>query len=124
TPDATDPVSVEVDAEQVQQLLINLALNALDAMPHGGTLRIERTTDERAVEVRVLDTGPGIPAELLPRLFQPFFSTKETGLGLGLVVSQGIAESHSATLTADNRRVGGACFCLRIPIVRPIAVAA
>jgi signal transduction histidine kinase len=117
-------VFVQADEEHLRQLFVNLALNALDVMPRGGTLQVEirppRPADEkRFVEVRVLDTGPGIPAELLPRLFQPFVSGKETGLGLGLVTSRRIAESHGGTLQAQNRPEGGACFTLRLPGLLP-----
>ena len=65
-------------------------------------------------EMRVRDTGPGIPSGLLPRLFDPFISTKETGIGLGLAVSQRIAERHGGTLSAHNEPNGGACFVLRL----------
>jgi signal transduction histidine kinase len=111
---------VQADEEQLRQLFVNLALNALDVMPRGGTLQVEvrspRPGDDKGfVEVRVLDTGPGISMELLPRLFQPFVSGKETGLGLGLVTSRRIAESHGGTLIAQNRIGGGACFTLRLP---------
>jgi signal transduction histidine kinase len=74
------------------------------------------------VELRVLDTGPGITPELLPRLFEPFVSSKETGLGLGLAVSRRIAESHGGNLWVTNPPHGGACFVLRLPVVAPNAL--
>ncbi|WP_231749276.1 sensor histidine kinase [Tautonia plasticadhaerens] len=110
------PILVEADGEQIRQLLVNLALNALDVMPRGGILEI--TLLEPAggeAELRVLDTGPGIPARHLGRLYEPFFTSKETGLGLGLVVSQRIARDHGGSLRAENRTEGGACFALRLP---------
>jgi two-component system sensor histidine kinase HydH len=111
----TEPVIVEVDEDQIQQLLLNLMLNSLDVMPDGGTLKVELAIlPENAVELRVRDTGPGIPGELLPRLFDPFMSTKETGIGLGLAVSQRIAERHGGVLSAHNEVDGGACFVLRL----------
>jgi signal transduction histidine kinase len=114
-PPAT-PVRVEADADQLQQLLVNLALNSLDAMPRGGTLRAElRRGDEGCAELRFSDTGPGIAPDLAPHLFEPFVSSKETGLGLGLVTSRRIAENHGGRLTAQNVGGGGASFLLRLP---------
>ena len=113
------PVEVEADGEQVRQLLVNLALNALDVMPRGGTLEIElRPPSDSHVELAVLDTGPGIPPRHLSRLYEPFFTSKETGLGLGLSVSQRIAHDHGGSLKATNRPQGGACFVLRLPAMR------
>jgi PAS domain S-box-containing protein len=111
------PVEVNADWDQMQQLLLNLALNALDMMPHGGALEFAVAVGVNGdMELRVLDTGPGIEPDLLPRLFEPFVTSKETGVGLGLVVSRRIAEDHGGTLTAGNRPEAGACFVLRIPI--------
>ncbi|MEO6811962.1 MAG: ATP-binding protein [Isosphaeraceae bacterium] len=110
------PVVVEADGEQVRQLLVNLALNALDVMPRGGILEIElRPQGETFAELAVLDTGPGIAPRHLARLYEPFFTSKETGLGLGLAVSQRIARDHGGSLRALNRPQGGACFILRLP---------
>ncbi len=110
------PVDVDADGEQVRQLLVNLALNALDVMPRGGVLEIElRPPSEHHAELAVLDTGPGIAPRHLPRLYEPFFTSKETGLGLGLVVSERIARNHGGSLRATNRPQGGACFVLRLP---------
>lgn len=114
--DPTSSVQVEADGEQIRQLLINLALNALDVMPKGGELEVEiKPPDDGHVEVAVLDTGPGIPDRHITRVYEPFFTTKETGLGLGLPVSQRIAHDHGGTLRASNRPQGGARFVLRLP---------
>ena len=109
-------VTVPADREQLRQVLVNLLLNALDAMPTGGTLTVGvRPADAGRVAVEVADTGPGIPPAQMRRLFQPFASTKDTGLGLGLVISKRIAEGHAGTLGAANRRGGGASFLLTLP---------
>lgn len=111
---------IEADQDQLQQLLLNLVLNGLDAMPDGGTLEIEvRPPIEGSVELYVRDTGPGISADVLPKVFQTFVSSKETGLGLGLPVSQRIAEDHGGSLSAYNLPGGGACFYLRLPVAGP-----
>ncbi len=112
-----ESVLVNADAEQLQQLFVNLVLNALDVMPRGGRLEVAvGPPADGQVEVGVRDTGPGISDDLLPRLFQPFVSSKETGLGLGLVTSQRIAETHGGSLTAGNHPDGGACFRLRLSV--------
>jgi two-component system sensor histidine kinase HydH len=111
------PVIVDADGEQIQQLLVNLVLNSLDVLPRGGRLEIELDSPDRGqVELRVRDTGPGIAPDFAPRLFQPFVSSKETGLGLGLVISRRIAEGHGGTLKAENQAGGGACFRTRLPV--------
>jgi len=109
-------VVVNIDQDQIQQLLLNLTLNALDAMPRNGTLEmVLHPPREGQVVLQVLDTGPGIAPQLLPRIFEPFVSSKETGLGLGLAVCRRVAEDHGGSLTAQNRPEGGACFVLRLP---------
>jgi two-component system sensor histidine kinase HydH len=101
----------------MQQLLLNLVLNAMDAMTDGGTVEVD-VPDPRdgSAELVVRDTGPGIPPHILPKVFETFVSSKETGVGLGLPVSQRIAEDHGGTLSAYNLPGGGACFVLRLPL--------
>jgi len=109
-------VLMDIDPDQMQQLLLNLVLNALDAMPQGGTLDVSLCCLEGdQVELQVQDTGPGIAASQLPRIFEPFVSSKEAGLGLGLAVSRRIAEDHGGTLTVTSHPGKGACFVLKLP---------
>jgi PAS domain S-box-containing protein len=111
-----EPVWLDGDLDQLQQLLLNLVLNALDAMPNGGAVEIDlRPPRDGHVELFVRDTGPGIAPHVLPKVFETFVSSKETGIGLGLPVSRRIAEDHGGTLTAYNLPDGGACFALRLP---------
>jgi len=125
---ATGPTVVSADPNQVRQVLYNLLFNALDAQPQGGHINLrvylQRATDgSPEVLLSVEDRGPGLPSELGDRVFEPFVSTKETGLGLGLSISKRIAESHGGNLSASNASSGGAIFILRLPVIRsnPIA---
>ena len=111
-------VLAEVDSDQIQQLLLNLILNALDAMPQGGTIDVDlRLPRDGFLEIYVRDTGPGIAPDIVPKVFETFVSSKETGVGLGLPLSRRIAEDHGGTLTAYNLPQAGACFLLRLPAV-------
>jgi two-component system sensor histidine kinase HydH len=112
------PVELCIDPEQIQQVLLNLLLNALDALPHGGEVRLEvrgPTPASQAVTVRVRDTGPGIAARIRARLFEPFLSGKETGLGLGLSICRRLIEAHGGTIRGDNAPEKGAVFEFTLP---------
>ena len=89
-------------------------------MPQGGLVEVElRPPRDGLVELQVRDTGPGIPAHILPKVFETFVSSKETGVGLGVPVSRRIAEDHGGSLSAYNLPEGGACFVLRLPAPSP-----
>jgi signal transduction histidine kinase len=111
-----DPVRVEIDRGQFCTVLVNLFINALDAMPRGGRLQVTlRAAPDGGYRLDVADTGPGIAPEIAARLFTPFLSTKPTGTGLGLSISRRIVEEHGGALTAANRPAGGACFSITLP---------
>ncbi len=107
------------DAEQLVQVFINLIANARQAMPCGGTLTINiqhsRLRGEPAVKVEVLDSGSGIPPKQMRNIFNPFFSTKEDGTGLGLPISHRIIEHHQGEIGAINT-ISGACFTVILPV--------
>ncbi|MDV2503852.1 MAG: PAS domain S-box protein [bacterium] len=120
---AEDLPLILADEDQLQQVILNLLTNARDVMPKGGrlvlsTAEVERlfADRERAVELRVEDTGPGIAAEHMDKLFEPFFTTKDVGegTGLGLSVCQGIIEAHGGLIWAENVSEGGAAFIVHL----------
>ena len=112
-----DTLYIKGDRDQIQQLLLNLILNALDVMPNGGTLEVNLSlVDDGQLELRVIDSGPGISQKILPRLFEPFVTSKETGVGIGLLISRRIAREHGGDLSAYNQSEGGACLLLRLPL--------
>lgn len=109
------PIRVVGDLDQIQQLLLNLALNGLDAMPDGGDLTVAVEDGEDRVEVVVSDTGIGISENVLDSLFAPFVTTKANGVGLGLGICRRIAEAHHGSIVGVNQSSGGASFRLSLP---------
>jgi signal transduction histidine kinase/FixJ family two-component response regulator len=101
---------------QLEQVFLNLFLNAYDAMPGGGELRITARPVREMVEILIQDTGPGVPEEIRGRIFEPFVSTKQGGTGLGLSVSYGIISAHGGSLDLLSDRGPGACFRVILPI--------
>lgn len=109
---------IQADGVQLTQVLVNLVINALQAMGKAG--RIELVIDQPpgldATIVEVLDTGPGVPAEHLKSVFEPYYTTKAEGSGLGLWIAQQIVTAHGGTLQAANRPGGGAAFRMGLPL--------
>jgi len=109
------------DRVQLQQVILNLVVNGLESMsemPPGHRHLTIRTAqpDTDWVEVTVQDTGPGISEEILHRIYEPFFSTKPEGLGMGLSICRSIAEAHAGRLEASNDPAGGATFVFALPV--------
>lgn len=106
------------DPQQLQQVFLNLLLNAADAVPEGGAITVRTAHDKQAKTVAVVlrDTGKGIPAELMEKIFQPFFTTKGKGTGLGLAVSKRIVEEHGGGIAVSNNVSGGAAFTITLPV--------
>jgi signal transduction histidine kinase len=103
------------DVERIQQVVLNLCLNGIEAMTSGGTLSVGTRTEGHEAVITIDDTGPGIPDELRQRLFEPFFTTKATGSGLGLPIAHAIIEQHGGRIEARRRSEGGMRFEIRLP---------
>jgi len=114
--------SVHVNANRIKQVLINVLTNAIKAMPHGGRLLVEAALagDLRHVNVAITDTGVGIPSEVLPRIFDPFYTTHEVGqgTGLGLSVSYGIIKRHGGTISVRSEPGKGSTFTVALPALQ------
>jgi signal transduction histidine kinase len=115
-----------VDADLIRQALLNLLLNAMQAMPRGGLVRIEARREGQSAVVEVIDEGEGIPPELLPRIFDLYFTTKTTGSGIGLAMTYrilqmhgGILEVRSSTNPDPTLARAGTTFTLRLPVIPP-----
>jgi signal transduction histidine kinase len=114
-------VRVSLDRDQLSHAVMNVLLNAIQAMPEGGTLTVtaeRRTADGGGATacIAIADTGPGIPAAHLDRIFEPYFTTKAEGTGLGLALVHKIVEEHGGRIQATTRSQGGACVEIALPI--------
>jgi len=106
------------DPTQLQQVFLNLFLNALHAMPRGGELGVRTFLEEdgKTIRIEVSDTGSGIREDLITKVFQPFFTTKPKGTGLGLAISRQMIEQHDGTIAVANRPGGGVLFTILLPV--------
>lgn len=124
---AAEMPPVECDANQIQQVVLVLMVNASEAMAKGGTLEVATGVDEGTEQgfVRVKDTGCGIPEDVLPRIFDPFFTTKEdqNRTGLGLAVAHSIVEQHAGDITVRSAPGDGTEFTVRLPVAQQVAAA-
>jgi len=114
---------IPLDANQMQQVLMNIIINAADAMPEGGTLNITSSlsSEDNSVDIKIADTGCGIPQALIDRIYDPFFTTKEgkKGTGLGLAVSYGIIKKHQGFILVESEEGKGTTFTIQLPIHPP-----
>ena len=106
---------VTADRDMLRRAVLNLVLNSLDVMPDGGTLTVRASEGPKGTELTVSDTGPGMPDDTRRRAFEPFYSTKPGGTGLGLTIVYRVAEVHGGEVVAANRPERGAVLTLRIP---------
>lgn len=108
-------IVAQADREALRRALLNLVLNAVDAMPDGGTVTVTAVTCKNSIELEIADDGPGLTEEAKRRAFEPFFTTKSNGIGLGLAIVYRLVESHGGDVTARNCPEGGAAFTIRLP---------
>jgi GAF domain-containing protein len=113
---AADIPKIKIDPAQIKMVLSNLAYNSIEAMPKGGKISISISESEESVLVHWEDTGKGIPSKNYGRVFQPFWTTKNKGFGLGLFLSKTIIEQHGGSISLDLNYIGGAKFVVEIPI--------
>jgi signal transduction histidine kinase len=113
---APDLPAAMFDEAQLRQALLNLLRNAREAMPTGGPIDVRVSAEGMSVVVDVEDRGGGIPEEIRPRVFDPFFSTKGEGTGLGLAITRHIVVAHGGSVTCEPREGGGTRFRIALPI--------
>jgi signal transduction histidine kinase len=110
--------SIEADPEQLKRALQNLVLNAMDAMPNGGTLRLTTRQYNSTVILEVADTGQGLTKEECDRLFTPYYTTKHHGTGLGLAIVQSVVSDHGGTISVESQPGRGATFRIELPLTQ------
>jgi signal transduction histidine kinase len=120
---AAYPLMVSADAELLHRALSNLILNAIDAMPDGGTLTAVAVRRSDVVYIRIADTGTGLTPEECQRLFTPYYTTKQHGTGLGLAIVQSVVADHHGTIMVESTQGSGAAFVIELPAL-PIATEA
>jgi signal transduction histidine kinase len=111
---------VNADRNMLRRAVLNVSLNALDAMPDGGRLTIRGWCERTAIMLEISDTGQGLSEEACRRAFEPFYTTKSTGTGLGLAIVYRMVESHGGEVTVRNSPAGGAAFTIRLPQRDPL----
>jgi signal transduction histidine kinase len=108
-----------IDPKHLKQALLNIVKNAIAAMPNGGTLTISAVTRHDELQISISDTGIGIPEELLAKIFEPYFTTKESGTGLGLTITFKIIKEHNGEITVESKPSKGSTFTIHLPIPQP-----
>ncbi len=112
-----DLPAIQGNEGRLMQVFVNILLNARDAVSSGGRITVRTFSDEKFVNAQIIDTGRGIPKEIINRIYDPFFTTKDTGkgTGLGLAVSYGIIQEHAGRIYVDSRVGDGSCFTIKLP---------
>ena len=110
-------LAVTADRDMLRRAVLNVSLNALDAMPDGGRLSVRGWQEHQVVVLQIADSGPGLSEEARRRAFEPFYTTKSTGTGLGLAIVYRMAEAHGGDVTLCNSPAGGAALTIRLPVL-------
>jgi len=113
---ASNKPTIRVDSEKMKRVFVNIVKNAVDAMPKGGTLTIESRESGDEFEMRFVDTGTGIPQEVVDKLWSPLFTTKAKGMGFGLPICRRIVEAHGGTIAVESAVGKGTTFTIKIPV--------
>ena len=113
----SDGVTIRGDRDLLKQAMLNVAMNAIEAMPSGGQLRFESAMQDDEAEIRIADTGPGIPPELRDKIFRLYFTTKKEGSGIGLAMTFRIVQLHDGTIDFSSEPGKGTTFTMRLPVV-------
>jgi two-component system sensor histidine kinase HydH len=113
-----DDIEIVADVVNLEIVFVNLITNAIQAMDRTGKITIQANRDDEKVTITVSDTGPGIPADILPKIFEPLFTTKQTGTGLGLVSCKTIIEQHGGQITVNSKEGEGSTFIITLPVVK------
>jgi signal transduction histidine kinase len=111
------PLEIRGDPERLKSCFSNIAINALQAMPGGGQLDVKVTRLDGVIQISMSDTGVGISEEALSKIFEPYFSTKQAGFGLGLAVTRAIVEEHHGSIAVESEPKRGAKFIVSFPAV-------
>ena len=111
-----DGAEVRIDRDLLKQAMLNVVMNAMQAMPDGGELRLESSATAEAAEIRISDTGPGIPAELRDKIFRLYFTTRKEGSGIGLAMTFRIVQLHDGTIDFTSEAGKGTTFLIRLPL--------
>lgn len=114
-----EPGTVLLDPKAMKQALLNIVINAIQATPGGGAIRIVTRREGDRIRVDIRDTGPGIDKDILPHIFEPFFTTREKGTGLGLSIAQEIVRDHGGEIRVESRPGEGTCFTVFLPVRTP-----
>ena len=117
TPPKVEQLNIEADSAQLQQVFLNIYMNASDAIEETGVITtVTRPAGDDSIQIEISDTGKGLTTESIDKIFNPFFTTKSKGSGLGLSISKRLIEQHGGTIEAHSSPGAGTCFVIKLPL--------